>query len=135
MKKITRFGVSCDVDLLTQFDELIREEGYANRSEAVADLMRAHIFQQKLEGDAAIVGVVVMVYDHHQRELSENLLHLQHQQHTKIIATTHIHLDRHECLEVLLIQGAAREVQALADRLLSTRGVKRGQLVLAARRD
>ncbi|MBN2432358.1 MAG: nickel-responsive transcriptional regulator NikR [Acidobacteria bacterium] len=133
--KITRFGVSCDVDLLTQFDSLIHVEGYANRSEAVADLMRSHIFHQKLEGDTPIVGVVVMVYDHHQRELSENLLQLQHQQHTKIIATTHIHLDRHECLEVLMIQGAAREVQTLADKLISTRGVKRGQLVLAARRD
>jgi CopG family nickel-responsive transcriptional regulator len=133
--KITRFGVSCDASLLSRFDALIRAEGYANRSEAMSDLMRSHIMHAKLEDETPIVGVVVIVYDHHLRELSEQLLHIQHQQHTNIIATTHIHLDRHECLEVMLIQGAAAEVQKLADQLISTRGVKRGQLMVAARRD
>jgi len=129
--KITRFGVSCDKKLLNEFDSIIKNEGYENRSEAVADLMRDYILRKKIKGDAHIVGAVVVVYDHHQRELSERLLEIQHRNHTNVISTTHIHLDHHHCLEIMVLRGRAGNVQALADKLISTRGVRLGKLVVA----
>ena len=129
---VARFGVSCDGELLGRFDERIRQEGYGNRSEALADLMREHLLRNKLQGDAEVVGTVAIVYDHHQRELSERLLDLQHQHHTSVISTLHVHLNHHDCLEILVIRGPAVAVQELADRLISIRGVKHGRLMVPA---
>jgi CopG family nickel-responsive transcriptional regulator len=129
---LARFGVSCDRAILEEFDRRIAADGYANRSEALGDLMQEFILQQKAQGDEEVVGSVVIVYDHHRRELSEELLHLQHQHHGQILSTLHIHLTADDCLEVVVIQGRASDVQTLADRLISTRGVKHGKLVFAA---
>ena len=130
--ELARFGVSCDRALLEEFDRRIAAAGYANRSEALGDLMQEYVLQRKAEGDEAVVGTVVIVYDHHRRELSEELLHLQHQHHSQVLSTLHIHLSADDCLEVVVIQGKAGHVQELADRLISTRGVKHGKLVFAA---
>ena len=128
---LARFGVSCDSSLLKEFDAAIQSAGYASRSEAVSDLMRQYLLRSKMTDDSTVVGAVIMVYDHHQRELAERLLDIQHQELAGVIATTHIHLDHHHCLEVLLLKGRAKDVQHFSDLLLSTRGVQRGELVIA----
>jgi CopG family transcriptional regulator, nickel-responsive regulator len=130
--ELARFGASCSRPLLEDFDRLIAAAGYGNRSEALSALMQEFILREKARGGAEVVGSVVIVYDHHQRELSEELLRLQHRHHGQILSTLHIHLTADDCLEVVIIQGPAAEVQELADRLISTRGVKHGQLVIAA---
>jgi len=98
MARIVRFGVSMDTELLAQFDELIRQLGYANRSEALRDLVRARLVQREWEEGAEVVGVIVLLYDHHRRELTERLTDLQHHYHGSVAATMHIHLDEHNCL-------------------------------------
>ncbi|MGQ9477406.1 MAG: nickel-responsive transcriptional regulator NikR [Candidatus Bipolaricaulia bacterium] len=128
MARITRFGVSMDEELLGQFDELIAELGYANRSEALRDLVRDRLVQREWEAGAEVVGVIILLYDHHKRELSDRLTDLQHEHHDLILATMHIHLDEANCLEVLAVRGAGPEVQGLADRLIGLKGVKHGKL-------
>ncbi len=131
MGKLVRFGVAMDEDLLERFDVLVARRGTAaNRSEAVRDLVRDALVESDWEGsDEVIVGTVTMVFDHHVSDLSEKLDALQHEHFEEIVSTLHVHLDAHNCLEVLVIRGSSAEVRRIADGLLGTKGVKHGKLV------
>jgi len=130
---LARFGVSIEPELLEKFDRLIAERGYKNRSEAIRDLIRERLVQQEWEkGIEETVGTVTIVYDHHVRELTTMLTELQHQHHNSILATLHIHLDTHHCLEVLAIRGKPDAIRQVAHRLISLRGVKHGKLVMTS---
>jgi len=130
MSKLERFGVSMDATLLREFDRRIREKGYRTRSEAVRDLVRDSLVEGEWEVQARqVVGTVTVVYDHHTRELTHVLTELQHQFHDALICTTHVHLNEHNCLEVIVVKGRNEYVRVIADRLISTRGVKHGKLV------
>jgi CopG family nickel-responsive transcriptional regulator len=129
MEKAKRFGVSMSQKLLEQFDALIDRMGYTNRSEALRDLVREKLVQQEWNlTDRETVGTITIVYSHEVHELTETLTTLQHTFHKNIISTMHIHLDAHNCLEVLVVKGKGRTLKTIADRLLSTKGVKHGQL-------
>jgi CopG family nickel-responsive transcriptional regulator len=120
-----------DSDLLRRFDELVGRRGVAaNRSEAVRDLVRDALVEEVgNDDDTEIVGTVTMVFDHHASDLSEKLDSLQHAHFEEIVSTLHVHLDAHNCLEVLVIRGRAAGVRDIADTLLGTKGVKHGKLV------
>lgn len=127
MGKLTRFGVSLDEALLEPFDELCRIKGYSNRSEAIRDLIRKALVQeawQTAQGQGA--GTLTLVYDHHRNDLARRLMRMQHDDHDIIVTTLHVHLDHYNCLEVLVLKGEAARVRALAERLISCRGVKHG---------
>ena len=133
MSTLSRIGVAIDEDLLAQFDDLIEQRGYTNRSEAFRDLIRNELVQERVEDpDAEVMGSLTLVYDHHVRMLSERLLDLQHDHHDAILSTLHVHLDHDNCLEVLLIRGPSKNVRAIADALISTKGVKHGQLTVTS---
>jgi CopG family nickel-responsive transcriptional regulator len=130
MSDLTRFGISIDDRLLGRFDELIAEKGYVNRSEAIRDLIRNALVEDRwTRGDQETVGTVTLVYDHHTRDLADKLTEHQHAHHDAIISTLHVHLDAHNCLEVVVVKGQARDVRRLADELIGTKGVKHGKLV------
>jgi CopG family nickel-responsive transcriptional regulator len=124
---ITRFGVSLDEGLLAKFDRLIGGKGYANRSEAIRDLIRDSLVRDQWElGNADAVGTLTLVYDHETRELEDRLTELQHAHYKAIVSTLHVHLDAHHCLEVLVLRGKAALLKSIADKLIGTRGVKHG---------
>lgn len=130
MADLVRFGVSMDSRLLNQFDELIDRKSYVNRSEAVRDLVRSALVEdQWTRADEETVGTVSIVYDHHTRELSDKLTEHQHIHHNTIVSTLHVHLDEHNCLEVVVLKGKAGEVKKIADELIGAKGVKHGKLV------
>jgi CopG family nickel-responsive transcriptional regulator len=131
MSELSRIGVAIDSDLLQKFDELIAKRGYTNRSEAFRDLIREELVQQAWESpDSEVVGTVTLVYDHHVRLLNEKLTDMQHDHHQQILSTLHVHLDHDNCLEVLIVKGKAQHVQAIAEKIISTKGVKHGRLTL-----
>ena len=130
MADVVRFSISTDERLLERFDTLSEAKGYVNRSEAIRDLMRNALVEEQLaadEGDA--VGTVTLVYDHHFSDLSDKLTEHQHSHHEAIVSTLHIHLDAHNCLEVVILRGRASEIKRLADGLIGTKGVKHGRFV------
>ncbi len=132
MSRLTRFSVAMDEDLLGKFDELVERRGNGrNRSEAIRDLVRDALVETEWEGSAdEIVGTITMVFDHHASDLSEKLDTLQHAHHDKIVSAMHVHLDAHNCLEVIVVRGPSADVSAIADGLLGTKGVKHGKLVM-----
>ena len=130
MSELIRFGISMDARLLARFDQLIDEKGYSNRSEAIRDLIRDKLVEQSWqEEDEETVGTITLVYDHEIRDLTEKLIDYQHQVHGAVISSLHVHLDEHNCLEVLVVRGKGREIKKVADRLIGTKGVKHGKLV------
>ena len=130
MSELIRFGISMDSRLLARFDQLIDEKGYSNRSEAIRDLIRDELVEQSWEEeDKETVGTITLVYNHEIRDLTEKLIDYQHQVHGAVISSLHVHLDKHNCLEVLVVKGKGREIKKVADRLIGTRGVKHGKLV------
>lgn len=131
MTKLMRFGVAMDGDLLDRFDAFVARRGSgANRSEAVRDLVRDALVDAEWEGsDEEIVGTITMVFDHHVSDLSDKLDALQHAHYDQIISSMHVHLDAHNCLEVIVVRGTSGDVRDIADGLLGTKGVKHGKLV------
>jgi CopG family nickel-responsive transcriptional regulator len=131
MSDITRFGVSIEDTLLKDFDGLIFQKGYQSRSEAIRDLIRDRLVREEWSsGSGEAVGTITLVYDHHTRELSDHLTHMQHDHHELIISSMHVHMDAHNCLEVLVVRGRPPQIRSLADRLIGTRGVKHGKLTV-----
>lgn len=126
---IMRFGISLEDALLKRFDNLIKKKGYTNRSEAIRDLIRDSLVMEEWEGGTSeTVGTVTIVYSHDTRELADTLTDIQHQYFNSILSSMHIHLDGHNCLEVIVVKGKAKDIKAIADRLISIRGVKHGKL-------
>jgi CopG family nickel-responsive transcriptional regulator len=130
MSTLIRTGISLERDLLERFDCIIAKKGYGSRSEAIRDLVRDHFVEEDVVSDKVIVATLTLVYDHHRPKLSEQLIDAQHGYSGKVLATTHVHLDHRNCLEVIILKGRGNDVRAFADKLLSLRGVKHGKLVL-----
>jgi CopG family transcriptional regulator, nickel-responsive regulator len=131
MSELCRIGVAIDGELLEQFDGLLERKGYPNRSEGFRDLIRdALVREETTDPDRDAVGTLTLVYDHHVRQLADKLTDLQHDHYREIISTLHVHMDHHNCLEVLVLRGRAGTVRQTADKLISTKGVKHGQLTL-----
>ncbi|MRR14282.1 nickel-responsive transcriptional regulator NikR, partial [archaeon] len=122
MSELVRFGVSLESSLLDRYDGLIEKKGYSTRSEALRDLIRQELVKKEWEEDDEVAGAITFVYDHHQRGLSSRLTDLQHDYQGLIISSQHIHLDHHNCLEIVAVKGRAKEVQKLAHALQSVKG-------------
>ncbi|ODS42672.1 MAG: nickel-responsive regulator [Candidatus Altiarchaeales archaeon IMC4] len=129
-EKVTRIGVSLPSKLLGRFDELIGEKGYTARSEAIRDMIRDRLVEEKWKENENVAGTITLVYDHDKHNVTETLNDLQHSFCSKINSSTHVHMDEHNCLEVLIVRGKAKEVNAIAERLISQKGVKHGKLVM-----
>ncbi len=119
--------------LLRKLDRMVREKGYDNRSLAIADMIADNLVEHERElGDVEAVGTVTIVYDHHKPHVQETLTELQHDHLNTIVSAMHVHLDHHNCLEVLVVRGKASGIQALADRVIGAKGVKHGKLSMTA---
>ena len=130
MSELARTGVSLEEDLLHEFDRLITKRGYKNRSEAFRDLIREALLTETVHSNKPVVGTLTLVYDHHTPNLSEKLTDAQHTAGATVLAATHVHLDHHYCLEVVIMKGKSKDLQELADHMLALRGVELGKLVL-----
>lgn len=131
MSEISRFGVSAEEELLDSYDQLIAGQGYANRSEALRDLMRDALVKARLENypeNSEVLGSLTLVYDHHATDLNDKMNELQHDHHELVVSVLHVHVSHDDCMEVIVLRGALREIRFLADGLLSLRGVKHGHL-------
>lgn len=127
-----RFTISLDEHLAEAFDLWIGQRGYANRSEAVRDLLRGELERSRRQTPQGLYCVACLsyVYNHHERELGERLTNMHHAHHDLTLSTTHVHLDHEHCLETVLLRGAAVAVQAFADAVCAERGVHHGALNL-----
>lgn len=133
MACIERIGISLDKKLLSAFDKLISRQGYESRSEAIRDLLRRQISEANLDyPKSRAVAVVLVVYEHHATRLMERLTTLQHSHVLQTISSMHIHLDDHDCLELIVLRGRVGEIDKMAQKIVSLKGVKLGRINLVA---
>jgi len=132
LSDIIRFGVSIEQDLLENFDRLIAERRYTTRSEALRDLIREALIQQKIETEVETqsLGSLTLIYDHHASNLLQEMAQLQHNFHQLILSVMHLHVSHDDCMEVIALRGKVAEIVQLANGLLSLKGVKNGKLFL-----
>ncbi|MCM8777997.1 MAG: nickel-responsive transcriptional regulator NikR [Candidatus Omnitrophica bacterium] len=132
MGKIIRFGVSMEEKLLETFDHFINREGYKNRSEAIRDVIRKEFVEEEWEKDVIVAGCLLLVYDHHKRDLVSKIMETQHNYHEIIISTQHIHMDHKNCLEIIVVKGKAETIRRLYGILKALKGVKYSTLSKAS---
>jgi CopG family transcriptional regulator, nickel-responsive regulator len=133
MSKLVRFGVSLEEDLLVKFDRLIKQRKYTNRSEALRDLIREELIKKEWMENKVVTGAITLVYDHHTRELVTKVLDVQHDYHTCILSSQHIHLDHHNCFEIIVTKGKSKEIEELFQKLKSIKSVKHAGFMMATK--
>jgi CopG family transcriptional regulator, nickel-responsive regulator len=131
--KVARFSISLPAGLAGQLDRMVGTRGFKNRSQAIAEMVRAQLSELKVEaGTGSTAGTISLVYDYRKRNLQSTLSAIQHKYYLLIVASMHVHLEHHHYLEVLLVQGPPRQVRQLADELVTCKGVQHGKLQLTA---
>jgi CopG family nickel-responsive transcriptional regulator len=129
---VKRFGVSLEEDLLINLDNLVVKHRFPNRSQAIRFLINRHLVEDKWKEDEDVAGALVLIYDHHKRDLQKQMTSIQHDYHCLILSNQHVHLDHHNCLETITLKGKAGKLLKLADKLKAVKGIKHGDLVMSA---
>ncbi|MCK5773628.1 MAG: nickel-responsive transcriptional regulator NikR [Thermoplasmata archaeon] len=128
---VERVGISFEPELLNSFDQLIKDKGYTNRSEAIRDLVRKALVEEQVRvGTGEVIGTLTYIYNHHEGDVNRRLMNLQHDHHTEILFTSHVHMSHEMCLEVLIVKGKAGNVTRLTDNIKAIKGVKHGEMVI-----
>lgn len=128
--ELKRFGVSLEENLLRNLDDLVNRHHFPNRSQAIRFLINKYAVEDKWEDNALVAGAVVLVYDHHKRDLQKKSTEVQHNYHHLILSVQHVHLDHDNCLETIAVKGRASQLKDLANRLIALKGVRHGELVM-----
>jgi CopG family nickel-responsive transcriptional regulator len=132
MSDLIRFSVSIEKPLYRLMHKMLDKSGYSNRSEFIRDLIRERMVKKEWQSNEEALGTITLVFDHHKRLLSERLLNLQHHYSREILASTHVHLDQHLCVETILVKGRAKKIEELANRLQKEKGVKYASLSIGS---
>ena len=130
--KVKRFGVSLEEDILNELDHFVDQRKFPNRSQAIRYLISNYLVDDKIDANQIVAGSIVLVYDHHKRDLLNKATSIQHDFHDTILSSQHVHLDHHNCLETIAIMGKAVRLQELANKLIAIKGIKHGRLVITS---
>ncbi len=128
---VVRFGVSLEQELLTELDRYVENNHFANRSQAIRQLITNNLVEKKWETNEVVAGAISLVYDHHKRDLLDKLADVQHDFHDAILATQHFHLDHDNCLEIIAVMGESSKLTLLANKLIALKGIQHGKLTMS----
>jgi len=131
MPKVARVTISVEEPLLAQFESYLSDNGYPTRSEAMKGLMRQALIEQEWQKGSDVAGTISIVYDHHKRGTMDKLTDVQHDYGDLIVCTQHVHLDHHNCMEVIVVRGLAAKIRKLLAHLKSIKGIKHSSLMMA----
>ena len=120
-------------ELLSELDRLAEKYQFPNRSQAIRFLIKKYSVEDEWNDNKDVAGAIVLVYDHHKRDLQTKSTDVQHDFHNLILSVQHVHLDHHNCLETIAVKGKANELKNLANQLIAIKGVKHGELVMTAK--
>lgn len=131
MPKVARVTISVEEPLLAQFEDYLSNNGYPTRSEAMKGLMRQALVEQEWQKGTDVAGAISIVYDHHKRGTMDKLTDAQHDFGDLIVCTQHVHLDHHNCMEVIVVRGHAAKIRKLLSHMKSIKGIKHSSLMMA----
>jgi CopG family nickel-responsive transcriptional regulator len=128
---VTRFSVSLEKELLEELDRFSEKNSFANRSQALRHLIEKNIVEEKWQCNNVVAGAIILIYDHHKKDISSKSNDIQHDYHDVILSTQHYHLSHDICLEITAVKGKANRLTELSDKLISIKGIKHGKLVMS----
>jgi CopG family nickel-responsive transcriptional regulator len=128
---VTRFGVSLEEELLEALDLYVKENKFPNRSQAIRHLIEKNLVEKKWQCNHIVAGAVVLMYDHHKKDVINKLTDVQHDFYDVILSSQHFHLNHNNCLEIIAVKGEAIRLTELADKLISIKGILHGKLVMS----
>ena len=132
-KPVSRISISLPEELLTELDEMVSTRGFSSRSHAVNDMLHQFLVEHKRErGDDVMVGIITLFYDNSVPGLQKHLADLQVKHIAEVISSLHVHLVHNQTMEVILVQGPARKLQAISDEMTTKRGIISGRMQLTA---
>ncbi len=129
---VVRFGVSLEKELLEELDKFVTKNHFANRSQAIRQLISNNVVECKWKANELVAGAITLVYDHHKRDLLNKLADIQHDYYELILSAQHFHLDHDNCLEIIAVRGESQRIKTLSDRLIAEKGVQHGQLTMSS---
>ncbi len=133
MEKVTRFSISIEGELMEKFSRFMKENGYKNRSKAISDLIRGRLLEEEWKNKKGkVFATVTLVYDHEIPNLLEKLTHIQHHFLKEIIFSSHVHLNEHNCMEIIVIHGTVRKINEFKRQISNHKGVKLVKIVPAS---
>jgi CopG family transcriptional regulator, nickel-responsive regulator len=128
---VIRFGVSLEKEMMEELDAYINANNFPNRSQAIRSLIERYAIEKKWQCDNEVAGAIVIVYDHHKRNIDNEINNIQHNYHHLILSAQHLHLNHDTCLETIAVKGRANELTQLADKLITLKGIHHGKLVMS----
>ena len=132
MAGVVRLSFSIEKSLWEKLQNLVTQEGYANRSEFIRDLIRDKLVEKQWEENEEAIGTITFVYNHHIPKLNDKILNVQHKYLNVILTTTHIHLDHQLCAETILVRGRAYKIQELCSALRNQKGVLHASISISS---
>jgi len=127
---VVRFGVSLDKEIMQELDNYVTVNSFPNRSQAIRNLIEKYAVEKKWHCDNQVAGAIVIVYDHHKRNIDNEINEVQHEHHHLILSTQHVHLNHETCLETIVVKGKASELTGLADKIIALKGIHHGKLIM-----
>jgi CopG family transcriptional regulator, nickel-responsive regulator len=127
---VVRFGVSLESGMMQELDHYVTVNNFPNRSQGIRSLIEKYAVEQKWQCDNQVAGAIVIVYDHHKRNIDHEINEVQHEYHHLILSTQHVHLNHETCLETIAVMGKASELTLLADKIITLKGVHHGKLIM-----
>jgi CopG family nickel-responsive transcriptional regulator len=127
---VIRFGVSLEKHIMDALDNYVDENKFPNRSQAIRNLIEKNIVEKKWKCNNEVAGAIVILYDHHKRDITNRANSIQHEFHNHVLSSQHVHLDHDMCLETIVVRGKAKQLTELADKLIALKGVVHGKLIM-----
>ena len=128
---VTRFSISLEEELLKELDQFAQDNSFANRSQALRHLIEKNIIEKKWQCNNMVAGAIVLIYDHHKKDISTKSNDIQHNYFEVILSSQHYHLNHDICLEIIAVKGYAIKLTELSDKLISIKGIKHGKLIMS----
>jgi len=128
---VTRFSISLEKELLDELDDFVKDNNFTNRSQALRHLIEKNIVEKKWHCNNIVAGAIVMIYDHHKKEIAVKSNEIQHDYFESILSAQHFHLNHNVCFEIIAVKGKANTLTELSDKLISIKGIKHGKLIMS----
>ncbi|MDR2145136.1 MAG: nickel-responsive transcriptional regulator NikR [Tannerella sp.] len=128
---LKRFGVSLEEEILDELDLFVKDNGFANRSQAIRFIVEKNIAEKKWMCGHLVAGTIVLMYNQSKRDIVTKITDIQQNYHDVILSSSHYYLDEDFCLHITTVKGAAHRLTELSDRLITVKGIKHGKLVMS----
>ena len=128
---LRRITVSMPEETFQAFERLVAARGFDSRSQAVAEMIHQHAAQHLGKiGTEIMAGTLTLVYDESKSALLRDLSRIFREHVAEVISSQHVLLEDEHVLEVILMQGPARTLREIANKLVTCKGVKTANLTL-----